>query len=329
MPEVFRKELDWLPGAAVLTAAVCIFAAIYIGDPARMAPMIGILAPWSAAMAILIVIGGLAQMASAGEPKPVKTGLARIRANRRQLATAFAILLLAGLNLVSFMWMKPILNVVVPFRADPLLADIDQAIFLGHEPWSVLQFANFEGAGYVYHPLWFVTVIAALLLATFARSSPERSAILLTYFVLWSVFAPLVHCLLPASGPVFYEAMGYGNRFAALPLTPETRGVADYLLSFYENGEFGTGNGISAMPSMHVTTSTWVVLATWVFARRYLPLALVSWVVIATMSVALGWHYFTDGLVGAAGATGIFVMLKRVFQRRQSRMSAAPAPVTA
>lgn len=329
MVEEFKQERDWLPVAILLTLLACLFAAIQIGDLARMLPMLAIIAPWSAAMVILLLVASFFRMARAREPRPLASGIAVIRNNWRSLLVAGVILLVAGLNLVSFMWIKPILNTIVPFRADPLLANVDHVLFLGRDPWRLAQFANFPGAGYIYHPLWFGTVIVALLAATFAPASPERSAVLLSYFVLWTLFAPLVHALLPAAGPVFFGLLGHGDRFAALPYTAETREVASYLWSFYENGDYGTGNGISAMPSMHVTTSTWVLIATWVCARNYVPLACIAYLVIAVMSVALGWHYAVDGVVGAAGAIGIFLVLRNIFRKRLSAPLAAPTPLTA
>lgn len=78
--------------------------------------------------------------------------------------------------------------------------------------------------------------------------------------------------------------------------------IADYLWSVYDNRRFGTGSGISAMPSMHVTMSAWLLLTIWKLARPLLPFAIAFFVTIFVLSMALGWHYALDGIVGTIAA---------------------------
>lgn len=237
----------------------------------------------------------------------------------------FVVLLLSGANMIAFMWVKPLLNYLVPFGADPLLADLDRLLFFGHEPWSGLQILAFPGAGIIYHPLWFVAIVTSLLLVAKASPSPERSAVLVCYFALWSLAGPIIHMLLPAAGPIFYERLGYGDRFASINYGPETREVADYLWSIYASKSFGSGSGISAMPSMHVTMSTWTVIATQALAPRYRWLAAAFWALILALSVALGWHYVVDGIVGAIAALLCYRALLALFRRRSTAVSGTVA----
>ncbi|MEH6722385.1 MAG: phosphatase PAP2 family protein, partial [Qipengyuania sp.] len=160
------------------------------------------------------------------------------------------------------------------------------------------------------------------LVAIIAPSSPERSAAILSYFVLWSMVAPMVHSIAPAAGPIFYEAMGYGSRFAAIEQSAETAAVAGYLWNFYESGSFGAGNGISAMPSMHVATSTWVLIVVYTLYRRWLPLAMLAWLTIFVLSVALGWHYAIDGIAGAFFAVLVYRMIFRLACKRAGMRNA-------
>ncbi len=256
-------ERNWFIPCLLLTAGAILFALWHTPAASDLLPALQILPAWIAGSAVLGSILGLIFMAARGENSPLSAITRFVRANHWRIAGAGLFMALAGLNLVAFMWIKPLLNVLVPFWADPLLADLDAALFLGHEPWTLLQWLNFPAAGMIYHPVWFLSIMLGLLLAIAAPSSPDRSAVLLGYFVLWTLVAPLVHSALPAAGPIFYEAMGYGPRFAAMPVNPETAGVAEYLWQFYASGSTGAGNGISAMPSMHVTTSMWVVIAVW------------------------------------------------------------------
>jgi hypothetical protein len=149
-------------------------------------------------------------------------------------------------------------------------------------------------------------MIFVLLKVLMSPPSPQKSAILLTYFLLWSIFGPLVHSLLPAAGPVFYARLGYGDAFSGLVMEPETRRLADYLWRIYSDQTFGAGAGISAMPSLHIATTGWMVIATRQFAPRWtLPMSAAG-TLIFLLSVSLGWHYAVDGIFGLLGAYAIW-----------------------
>ena len=299
--------------SAVLTVVPALFAAWHYPSLADLLPAMSILPAWMAAAAILTVIGVYGGMMRKRVSCPTATLIDMIRRNWTRLVEVTLLVALAGINLIAFMWMKPLLNQLVPFWADPLLANADRALFLGQDPWTLLSWANVPFAGVIYHPVWFFSIAIALLVAAFAPASPQRSAIIASYFVLWSLVAPVIHSLLPAAGPIFYEAMGYGPRFSEMQHNPETLAVSQYLWNFYSSGSFGAGNGISAMPSMHVTTSSWVVIAALVLRRDLLPLAILGWLVIFTLSIALGWHYALDGIVGAFAAFATYSLLVRFF----------------
>ena len=81
--------------------------------------------------------------------------------------------------------------------------------------------------------------------------------------------------------------------------------VSGYLWNFHANGELGVGAGISAMPSLHIATVTWIYLAFRGHQSRLTPLTALFTLYIWALSVALGWHYAVDGIVGAAGAIGV------------------------
>lgn len=324
-----RIEKEWFIPCLLLTAGAILFSLYHVPAATDMLPALQILPAWMAGSAVLGMIVGFLRLAGRGEKSPLSAITLFVRQNPLHLAGAGLVMLLAGLNLVAFMWIKPLLNVLVPFRADMLLADLDALLFFGHDPWTLLQWLNFPAAGFVYHPLWFLSVMLGLLLAISARSCPERSALVLSYFVLWTVVAPLVHTALPAAGPIFYEAMGYGPRFAAMPVKRETSMVADYLWQFYASGSYGAGNGISAMPSMHVTMSMWVTMTVWVLARRWIALALAAFCTIFGMSIALGWHYALDGVVGALAALTCYLALRALFRVLEARAARSPVPEAA
>jgi PAP2 superfamily len=328
------RDRDWFLPSLGLTAMSAAIVLLLTPAYGGLLHALEILPAWLAMTALLPLGASLVAMKRRGVADPVAAIFAQVRQNRAAIVRTGRFMTLAGINLIVFMWTKPLLNQYVPFWADPLLAELDQALFLGSDPWTLLAWLNSPLSGLIYHPLWFIGMIAALLLSAAAPPSEEKSAVLLGYFTLWSVVAPLVHIAMPAAGPIFYERMGYGARFAAIDGGQTTRMVGDYLWSLYAAGNFGAGSGISAMPSMHVTISTWTVLAFGCCAPRWRWLALTGWAVIFALSIALGWHYAADGIVGTAAALACHYGLLQLFRaktrlaqvRSRYPVSAGPLP---
>ncbi len=317
-----------MPGLG-LTAMTALSALALVPENGGLMSTLRILPAWMALAALIFSAIAFVRLLRAGVASPfAEVRRVALAQPRRNLLLAAGVAL-AGMNLIAFMWLKPLLNALVPFTADRILADIGEALFLGTPPWRALAWANLPYAGMVYHPLWFVTITWAFLLVLLAPPSPRRSAALLGYFALWSLAGPLIHLLVPAAGPIFYERLGYGNRFAGLDGGAETRAIGDYLWTIYAGGAFGAGGGISAMPSLHVATSAWTVIAVRVAAPMFAPLAVAAWLAIAVLSVALGWHYVMDGVVGTLAAVAIYAGLESWFRRRaaaQAHRDPVPAP---
>jgi membrane-associated phospholipid phosphatase len=204
-----------------------------------------------------------------------------------------------------------------------LLADLDKMLFLGQDPWSLLTWLNSRATAFFYHRGWFALMLITLLLVLAQPPSARKSAVMLTYFLLWSIVGPIVHALIPAGGPIFFEPLGYGDRFANLVAVPETREAATYLWGIYTGEGFGPGSGISAMPSLHIATTTWMIVAVHIFARRWMaPMALAG-VLIFLLSISLGWHYALDGVVGAAAALLCYQLCLAFYGKRSDVRRAA------
>lgn len=306
------SDREWLAPSIVLTLVSGTLALLLIPNYAGIAPALMMLPFWLAAAAIIGSIYGFFSMLSSGVKRP----FVHIVQEWPTIRRSGACVLVAGLNMITFMWIKPLLNYLVPFWADPLLADIDNALFLGHEPWALFTWLNSSPIAIFYHRGWFAMMLLALLVTSKAPPSPEKSAAMLSYFVLWCVVGPLIHTLLPAAGPVFFAQMGYGDRFAGIHGSAETDLLARYLWAIYSGAGFGPGSGISAMPSMHIATTAWMIIGFYIFARRLVVPMAAAGLLIFLLSISLGWHYAIDGIVGAASAVLCYLPLRSFYRRR-------------
>lgn len=226
--------------------------------------------------------------------------------------------MLAGIDLLFFMWIKPEITALSPFWADELWADIDKAIFLGTDPWRLFRGMDLTFHAWAYSFFWMVVIIGTLIWLLAQQSSKERSASLISYFALWSIFGPIGQMLGSAAGPIFYRRIGLGDRFleleANVPIV--TQRVSNYLWHFYSAGEPAVGAGISAMPSLHIATVVWIYFAFQGQRSRLAPAAALFAIYMFAMSVALGWHYAVDGVVGALAAWAILWASREYLRRR-------------
>lgn len=194
--------------------------------------------------------------------------------------------------------LKQRLNDLYPFWADKMLADWDAAIF-GTDPgqWlhSVLGPAAIGFLDFTY-TLWFPVNALCFIACLFYG----RKRLLLTYFLLWGLCAPMGQVLMSSAGPLFWPYLDYGDRFDSL-IADVSFGptfAARYLWLTFNADVMRFGAGIAAVPSMHVAGSAWVALCT--FRSRLFPIGLLYLVLVSIGSVALGWHYALDGVIGIA-----------------------------
>lgn len=312
------SDRGWLIPSALMTIALGASALAIMPDHSGVMPALLMLPLWLFVSAALAAISGFLAMVFAGVKSPFAHISQRIRHGWREYAMLGAGITLAGLNMIAFMWTKPLLNYFVPFWADPLLARLDRLLFLGHDPWTLLSWLNTMPMAIFYHRGWFALMIVTLLVVLSRPPSPQKSAVMLSYFLLWTLVGPVIHILMPAAGPVFFARLGYGSEFAAIPLPEEMVRMTDYLWAYYSGSRFGPGSGISAMPSLHIATTAWMIIAMHLVARRWTWVVAAPGVLIFLLSISLGWHYALDGIVGAAAAIGCYRLSLRAYEGRWS-----------
>lgn len=302
---IVRREREWLVPCIVMTFALALAAlslrpATGIGS-GEFFSMFPTWATYVLIAEICYLAIHLIKMMREGVASP----LAQFRYHfdwRKPAILGFAALL-SGFNMICFMWIKAEINLVAPFYADEGIANIDRFIF-GRDPWRFFETMDLTVMALTYNILWFWALMITLFILLFAKPSADRSASLISYFFLWSLFGPIGQYLVPAAGPIFYERIGLGDRYDGLHgnIPVITGDIANYLWSHYSHKSLGLGAGISAMPSLHVATATWMVISLKsIGSRLTIPVAVLG-LYLYVGSVALGWHYALDGVVGAVGA---------------------------
>lgn len=301
-----HRDLDWLAPSAAITCALGIIAAAFMwtsGFSAAPDPVFS-LGGW---LAWTLISGGVAiilytlKLMVRSVPNPIARLRQEAATHWRRYLLILTAMMLAGLDMYFFMLVKPELDVLFPFWADPHLADIDHAL-LGTDAWRLFSSWDIELMAWIYSPGWFLSILVVLFWLVLQPPSETKSTAILTYFLLWSVFGPVGQAALSSAGPIFYARIGLGDRFSEMPIPTVTRMIADYLWLHYEQRSLAPGAGISAMPSMHIASMAWMVLVLLAYRNWWAVPAIVLTVYIYIGSMALGWHYATDGLVGAGGA---------------------------
>jgi hypothetical protein len=298
----------WFVPSVILTVALGLvaWAMMPVAGFHSVPPYFSAFLNWMGAAtagAALILIARFIGLVVSKVPQPSAALLGELKEHARALSFVAAGVTLAGIDMLFFMWIKPELAAVSPFWVDPYLAELDYIVF-GTDPWRYFQGISLESTAWVYNFIWPASILVTLLWIFAQPQSTQRSNSILSYFAIWSIFGPIGQFAFSGAGPIFYSRIGLGDRFAEMHSNIPwiTNRIADYLWGQYSNNELGLAAGISAMPSLHVATVTWIVLSMWDHKSRATPVALLFAIYIWGASVALGWHYASDGLAGVIGA---------------------------
>jgi len=277
--------------------------------------------------ATLIVLTRLGTYALQHEPAPAR----RLLTDMPYISSFAVGVLLSALQITVLTWTKVMLPIASPFWADPLLANADRLIF-GSDPW-VLAWRAFgwaapaiDKAYITWTPLKFATFLFVICMP----ESENKARALVSYFLMMAAVA-IGQYLLSSAGPVFYAKLGFGARFASMPIEPWVATARDYLWHDYLEAGGGIGSGISAMPSLHVAAALWMALVWRSYQRFAGVIAFAYFGLIAVGSVLLGWHYAADAFAAilitcAAWAVGSRLILTE-FRQLSGGMTAATAIV--
>lgn len=326
------RERDWLIPFAAIIGVQFLFWLVQFGLGQSLMLSFGVYAFLALlTLGIIVSVAILAQVAVLlvqREAKPLRRLMATGVRYRSRLAAAAAAALLIAIGGSAFGASKAAMIVVVPPYADPFLAALDRAV-IGQDAWRL--FAGFSYLREVdrLYTLWMSVQLLAIFALPLTPPSREKAQALISYALCWFLLGTLAAYAMSSVGPVYYDRM-IGGGFAELPryLQGTDAGrISELLWQATMNDGTDVAEGISAMPSMHVAMTLWLALV-----LRRTPIAFLAWsylIVIFVGSIALGWHYASDGLVSIVGVALIWRWSGRLVDAWVARDWAIWRPVPA
>jgi hypothetical protein len=246
------------------------------------------------------------------------------RWNSDRLITLLWPVLLFAIVMSSFSAFKQRILPKAGFHFDPALAAIDRTLFrtdLGlwlHHTIGSPVLTYFLDA--IYHA-WFLPMSVGVGIVALCTDARTRMQYMTAFTMTWIGLGSILAYLLPAAGPCFYGILvgPIGNgpfeavndalladraaRSADFLFTIQVKGL---LLDRFNDPDLSIGGGISAIPSIHNAMAVLFALVGYRFNRIF-GLCMSGFAALIWLgSVYLNWHYAIDGIVGAAGAIGVW-----------------------
>lgn len=244
---------------------------------------------------------------------------------RIAVAKGLPLLAVAVLALPFFSKMKAAIPLFTDYTWDAAFIAWDRAIFLGHDPWLVMQpllgFPIVSAFLALMYHLWFLLLYPGVMFFAFAKMDNSlRRQFFLSYVLSWSLVGGLMATMLASVGPCFLEPLlgnnHYAEQMAYLYAANEqvpimVLNVQELLLEWHGRSESGLGSGITAMPSMHCA----IAFLYWIAVRRisarwgafFGVFFFMTWI----SSVHLAYHYAVDGLVSLIAVAAIWAASER------------------
>lgn len=323
-------DWKWVRVAAILVAiqhatAILISRAVAFPNTPPTASYVVMAMVLSTTGGVALTLHYLFGLWRAGVDRPIAHIL-----EKRSWAVAlpyYAGFLLVALQIAALTWLKEMIPFAIPYWADPELARFDR-LLLTTDAWRLIPNVAISTLDVLY-TTWAPFKFFALILMLASPASRLKSQAMLSYFLTVGLLGVAGEYVLSSGGPIFFDRLVGGNEFAALldrtrEQAPIAYTASGYLWESFQAVDTRIGNGISAMPSMHVATTAWAALALsakWRIAR--IPVWSYFAIILAG-SVGLGWHYLSDGLVGGIGAYGCWKLAPYLLGERRADGTVSP-----
>ncbi|HSM96401.1 MAG TPA: phosphatase PAP2 family protein [Rhizomicrobium sp.] len=247
---------------------------------------------------------------------------------------------------ISFSALKLQIPAIHPFAWDKTFMQWDRMLGMGRLPWEILQpwlghTWITAGLNFAYDA-WFLLMFSVLFSQAFAaRGSALRTQFLLAFSFAWFIAGNVLATIFSSAGPCFYGLLKVGpDPYAAqlsylhavaahLPawtVEMQDTTVQNILWTSYISHTDGFG-GISAMPSMHLVSSTLLALVAWRIDRKLGAAFAIFLVLIFLGSIHLAWHYAVDGLFGIALAALFWAAAGLIARASERYFAARRAPL--
>lgn len=302
--------LHWM---AAVTTGVVNSVPFTSGMVGILGMLFGVLLPW---FLMILMVWRFGHMALHVRPdRPLQWFVADLRGTltdaERMAGGAFRL----GLMVVmvgTFAYLKSIVPHLNPFGWDSYFAELDRLIHGGQDPYILLMAITGHpmittAINAAYH-FWLFLVYFVIFLACFAKQHRKEGDTLLIAMALTFILGGnLLATVFSSAGPVYYERLGYGADFAPLmAMLRDSAAISPvWALDVQDalwQGHVASGpvSGISAMPSMHMASSTLLAIYGFRYARWAGWLLTGFALLILIGSVQLAWHYAVDSYAGAA-----------------------------
>jgi len=227
----------------------------------------------------------------------------------------------------AFTLTKTSLPYILPFFADPDLASFDNWLHLGHDPWQLVwgavPYLMNEAVISSYIIVWsLLAMFSPVILATVDGDQTRIMRFLIMYLVAWIVLGNFVALAGMSVGPIYYDRLLGTERFAdllqALKNTPITDSifsdVQDELWRVYVEDSQSFGAGISAFPSVHISSTTVTALYLAERSRWLIIPALIMVLYVFFIAVVTGFHYAVDGYFSIIVIVGVWLLLRKYWK---------------
>lgn len=306
-----------LPSGNVAERNIGDVASIYFGHAAKNG------------LPLVMLAGAVVYIGSAIKRRGTDGPLINPTALAKEAGFALLGLLVFALMIFAYSTLKVRIPAILPFAWDEAFADWDRALFLGHDPWTLVTFLYgfpkiVSGLETLYS-VWAGFLAGSFLIcfAMAARGQPTALRLPLALMLAWLIGGNILALALSSAGPCYYGlVVGGPDPFAAqmAQLQALPSGTVDATLDYqsmlwavHAGDGFGLG-GISAMPSMHCTTSLLFVCAFW-HRKIWRVVAILFALVIWISSVLLAWHYALDGVLALPVAIGCWWLAGHFLQK--------------